>query len=290
MVKAVRQLLWVDKTNIKPINGKIWLKVSMIAIGLAYFFWIYGRVLPFAFLFNSGPLITFNSIGPWNLDDYVQSILIEVCQIAGGIGLAAIALYCFKPRHRRQSVSLLSHSISFVIALSIMILSGIANISAYQLLMYFHVNPMVTVGSNAMFTLGLEAQILGVVDSILGPVCEEVIALFLIVVVLRRCNVSWIWIVCIEGVLRMSYHLYQGIPAFSHLLWICAFVVIYKCTGSLVGLIVAHVIYDISLLYWPYDYQTIELTMLGIGVLLCVVLFVERRMRHNAVMSRETLR
>ncbi|KAB8294381.1 metal-dependent membrane protease [Bifidobacterium avesanii] len=280
-MRTVKQLLWADKTNIEPINGKPWLKVIMVVASLAYFFWIFGPILPLAFPFNNGPLITFNSIGPWNLDDYVQDDLIEVCHIAGGAVLAAIALYCFKPRHRRQSVSLLSHSASFVMALSAFIVSEFAFYAIYQLLTYFHVNPMLTVGDNQRLTIGLEAQILGVVDSSLGPILEEVIALFLIVVALRRCNVPWIWIVCIEGILRVSYHLYQGIPALTHVLWICAVVVIYKCTGSLIGIIVAHEVADIAIEYWPYDYQTIKMTMLGIGVLLCVVLLVERRMRNG---------
>lgn len=289
-MKKVKHLLCADNTGIQPMHGRLWLKILMVLVGLAYFWWIYGGVVPFGFLFDPGPVSVFNAIGPWNVKDIEESVLISVGQIAGALCLAYALLHCVEPKYGSNPVGLLSHCMSFSSSLLMFILGGYAFQAMYRILMYFHIDPMVTSGDGQMLAIGVEAQLLGVAQTTLGPIMEEITAFFLIVVILRRCNVPWAWVVCIEGILRVSYHLYEGIPALSHVIWICAVVVIYKCTGSLIGIIVAHEVADIAISYWPYDYHTIELTMLGIGVLLCVVLFVERRMRRNAVMGRETLR
>lgn len=127
--------------------------------------------------------------------------------------------------------------------------------------------------------------------SLLAGITEEVLALAVPVLFagyvlsrgpewLRRRRTPAIWALGATLVaVRMTYHLYQGSAAVSHLPWAVATVALYLHTRRLLPIVVAHVVADVQgLAYVPLRFETLEswttaylLPLILLGVVVAVV-------------------
>ncbi|MGP5132021.1 CPBP family glutamic-type intramembrane protease [Brachybacterium tyrofermentans] len=87
--------------------------------------------------------------------------------------------------------------------------------------------------------------LLRVVDAALGGAAEEFALLAVPVLALRAAGVRWRWIYGLTVVLRISFHIYYGLP-FTLLmaLWALGLVLLYQFTGRIWGLFVAHALHN----------------------------------------------
>lgn len=87
--------------------------------------------------------------------------------------------------------------------------------------------------------------LLRVVDSALGGAAEEFALLAVPVLALRAAGVQWRWIYLITVLLRISFHIYYGLPfALFMALWAFGLVLLYQFTGRIWGLFVAHALHN----------------------------------------------
>ncbi|WP_169276431.1 type II CAAX prenyl endopeptidase Rce1 family protein [Bifidobacterium moraviense] len=78
-----------------------------------------------------------------------------------------------------------------------------------------------------------------------GPT-EELVLLGLPVLGLRHAGVPWWAVTCVAVALRVPFHLYYGWAAFAIAVWPVLAVLLFRRTGMITPLIVAHGMYDVS--------------------------------------------
>jgi hypothetical protein len=86
-----------------------------------------------------------------------------------------------------------------------------------------------------------------------GPL-EEVCALLAPLIILRAGKVPWPGVFALLIAMRISYHLYYGVGAVVVALWAFGTVVVYLWARSIIGLAIAHSLYDLSAL--PDEWAT----------------------------------
>ncbi|MFC3297882.1 CPBP family glutamic-type intramembrane protease [Clavibacter michiganensis] len=93
---------------------------------------------------------------------------------------------------------------------------------------------------------GAWAQWLGLADSAMAGPTEELALLGVVVVGLRRIGCPWV-VVCITAVVvRLPFHMYYGVGAIGLSVWVLLLVLIYRRTGTIWGIIVAHSLWDVA--------------------------------------------
>ena len=86
-----------------------------------------------------------------------------------------------------------------------------------------------------------------ILSALRHSVVEEVIVVAFLCDRLRRVGWSWITIAVVTSLFRASYHLYQGFgPALGNLVMGLVFVWVYRRSGRLAPLLVAHALLDIT--------------------------------------------
>lgn len=77
-----------------------------------------------------------------------------------------------------------------------------------------------------------------------GPI-EELLLVVILVWLLRAAGYSWT-VVCVAAVtLRVLFHLYYGWPALGLALWPLMVIYLYKNSGAIIGIIIAHSAFDL---------------------------------------------
>ncbi|WIB72602.1 CPBP family intramembrane glutamic endopeptidase [Curtobacterium sp. MCBD17_026] len=93
---------------------------------------------------------------------------------------------------------------------------------------------------------GTGALIVEGVDFALAGPAEELALLGLVVVALRRADVRWRWVVLVAIIVRIPFHLYYGWGVIAFAFWPLVFVYLYRRTGAIWGLVLAHTLYDVA--------------------------------------------
>ena len=144
--------------------------------------------------------------------------------------------------------------------------------------------------NRATIPIGDAATMLVLLGSATAGLMEEPIALGVVAVGLRRCRVPWPIVAAIAALMRVSYHLYYGWAALAIAIWPVLFVMIYRRTGAIMPLIVAHGVYDVILLeqqlhpYTPFAEPLFDvLALIGVAI---IVITAVRRMTAVAASSR----
>ena len=117
-----------------------------------------------------------------------------------------------------------------------------------------------------------------------GPT-EEILLVVMLVYALRGAGYSWTVVLTTGAVLRVAFHLYYGWPALLTALWPIAVIMLYKLTGAIWGIIIAHSWFDVvgtfllqanlvgqDALVNVLSYMKILPVMLGMVVLWCTIL------------------
>jgi len=103
-----------------------------------------------------------------------------------------------------------------------------------------------------------------------GPL-EETCALLAPLLILRAGRVPWAGVFAILVGIRMSYHLYYGGGAVVVMLWASGAVFVYLWARSIIGLAVAHSIYDLTGLPAEQGHPAIAALLHLVLVLFCLV-------------------
>lgn len=114
-----------------------------------------------------------------------------------------------------------------------------------------------------------------------GPV-EELVIVALPALALRSAGVAW-WVVFTLSILmRVPFHLYYGWPALAYGVWAGLSVALYRRTGSVLGLIVAHSLWNALTLTDPTTNRVVIYVLIAAAVTVVVVTLVRAsRAPHN---------
>lgn len=107
-----------------------------------------------------------------------------------------------------------------------------------------------------------------VLDSVSGAV-EEPFFLAFTVVVLRRAGFGWPAVVGTSIGLRWAFHIYHGLPSVGLVVWAGGAVLVYRLTGRIIGVMLAHLLWDTMAAGFLVGWQPVGVTC---GVLLLAVL------------------
>lgn len=106
-----------------------------------------------------------------------------------------------------------------------------------------------------------------------GPL-EEVCALLAPLIILRSARVPWPWVFALLVVIRISYHVYYGFGAVAVVLWSSGAVVVYLWARSIIGLAIAHSLYDLSTLPEEWHRWAVAGLLHALLILFCLVVSV----------------
>lgn len=109
------------------------------------------------------------------------------------------------------------------------------------------------------------------VNSLLAGPTEEIVVLVMPIVFLRAAKWPW-WAVITAGLaLRLAYHVYYGYPALGLLVWALPMMFIYLRSHAVVGMILAHSYWDLSITTTFFVSRAIGALMLWIPALALLV-------------------
>lgn len=120
-----------------------------------------------------------------------------------------------------------------------------------------------------------------------GPV-EEVCALLAPLIILRAARLPWPAVFALLVALRLSYHLYYGPGAVFLTLWALGTVVVYLWARSIIGIAIAHSLFDLSALPAELGHPGIGALLRLAYVLFCIVVSIATfaRARRRATRRR----
>jgi len=107
-----------------------------------------------------------------------------------------------------------------------------------------------------------------VLDSVSGGV-EEPFFLAFTVAVLRRAGFGWPAVVGTSIGLRWAFHISYGLPSVGLVVWAGGAVMVYRLTGRIIGVLLAHLLWDTMAASFLVGWQPVGVTC---GVLLLAVL------------------
>ena len=129
----------------------------------------------------------------------------------------------------------------------------------------------------------------GLIAALLAGPTEEIVVLVVPLVFLRAARWRWPAVITAMLVLRLAYHVYYGVPAVGLMVWAVAMIVIYLRTHAVVGLIVAHSLWDVMgmvALHWSLIVaglmEVLSLVALLVWGIVSVSLWLVRRADRRA--------
>lgn len=206
-------------------------------------------------------------------DMYTWPRLIPPLVHAGAIGMLAAALMHLlrsrpAPTVRHPMPSLRTEVKTFIMAFAVQML-GVPLMWALSpwLPLVFHPSAATAIGQPAETLLFLSWSTAGLLE-------EPVVGL--LIVGMRRCRISWRVIAAVIVVLRVAYHIYNGWAALCIALWPLLTVMLYRRTGALLPIILAHGAFDVSALIGSYLpgsawFSRISTIMVAAGAAIIVV-------------------
>ncbi len=99
--------------------------------------------------------------------------------------------------------------------------------------------------------VGSELELLRELSSGLAGPTEELALMALLVTVGRRAGWRWGVIVAVAVAVRVPFHLYYGWPAVTLALWAALAVLLYRRTGALLAIVLAHSTWNLGSLLLP---------------------------------------
>lgn len=99
--------------------------------------------------------------------------------------------------------------------------------------------------------VGSELELLHEISSGLAGPAEELALMALLVTVGRRAGWRWGLVVAVAVAVRVPFHLYYGWPAVMLALWAALAVLLYRRTGALLAIVLAHSTWNLGSLLLP---------------------------------------
>lgn len=269
LIIALKELLYKDNTGIKKVNNPKLLSFFVIPF-ITMIYWIFFQYSIIDSLYiivgKKSPYVG-GYLGPLNEWDVARDYLIDVLLII------MIVIICIFLRHlkplSKQYISIKTHLLAFCASYILFTFSGWIKIEIGNILYEFNVSNYSS--SNDTIIIDNFAKFLDTLWNIIGPLGEETIIVLLLSISLRRCNIPWGFILTISPILRTIYHLYQGWQALSTLILGFLLIIIFKNTGSFLGIAIAHCTYDLVIYLNDSDYNIINICISFFAFLIIIL-------------------
>lgn len=228
----------IDQLDIVPSTGNLkllrptaWLCIALVwSLG-----WLPGTISAFSVLLGRSYHATPLDSGPSAVRHQLFGLVVDVIVIA----LAATFMFLFHGRgfvrpHWKAGVATIPFA-TLAMALGFLawgIVSAVLGITANNY-------PWPTVH-------GAMSEALYVVGNITPGPTEELALCGLVVVTLRRTGYAWWVVITVAVLVRLPFHLYYGWGAIALAVWPILTVLIYRRSGALWGIVVAHAAWDVT--------------------------------------------
>ncbi|ROT86245.1 CPBP family intramembrane glutamic endopeptidase [Bifidobacterium mongoliense] len=257
----------IDSTGISARNVEGWQPraaswtaiVAVFVIG-----WAQGTciALRIALGYEQAPAIRTTS----SISDLVLSIL----QDGAIAAVAAVLIWAFRQYSGARPVRASSRANlkTFFLAIDAMALGWLAQGIVAQALTGMFGIPSYKPGPEQ--TTDLLTHILTIAEAAMAGPSEELALMALVVVALHATGYNR-WVIVVVAILvRIPFHLYYGWSAIALFVWVVLTILLYWRTGAIVGIVLAHTVWDV-LFYLPYFISfVIKVVLVGIGfVVVC---------------------
>lgn len=232
VIASARHQLTIDRVQTTPFTNHLALKTiaSVVSILALYLYGWGGGIVAAVRILASNTEIT----AP--LTD-AQKLLHSITQ---DLVITALALGLFQllrtTPSRKQSApkAAMAFGVAFVIInfsmLTMTVTGALLSLVGLQSNDYPH----------PVIDAGLTTQALYILDGVLAGPTEELVMLALVVVLLRKINLGWIWITLVAIALRIPFHLYYGWASLALTLWVIGIILLYRRTNRILPIILAH--------------------------------------------------
>lgn len=241
VVAAVRAELAIDRLELTPAvsRGRIrWAAWASIVV-LFIWGWGGGTVRAVDALMNGTRTPT--PLGPDTVFVQTLAVASDIALAATAIGLIFVFRGGFAPPAPWVTISPRTYLYAIPVALAVLTL-GMGIMQAPTLVgIPFQPFPSQHVD-------GILANVLwGITLAMAGPT-EEAVLLGLVVTALRRSGYSWTVVGIVAVLVRIPFHLYYGWGAILLAVWALLFVALYRRTGTIVPMVIAHTVFNIAAL------------------------------------------
>lgn len=134
---------------------------------------------------------------------------------------------------------------------------------------------------------GAPAATLDMIDTLMAGPTEELALTLLVVVALRTVGTPWWLVVVAAVVVRVPFHLYYGWGYVGLVIWPVLIVLLYRLTGQIVGIVVAHSLFNATS-FLPADAtDAVRDLLLNLGILVAIALLAIGAYRHRDARKAE---
>jgi len=231
--------LVIDNTPVRPVQARTLQKLfAWVVIFLVFMLgWQDGTSRAIEVLLGISPMPEYRST--LSLSSFLQSLLQAVIICATAI----VAMLAFQSSarpvrpHRTGKSFLLAFAAATVAAVLGFQLADLLSGALGQVRNSYPVPP---VSNDDLPTLFYA------LDSALAGPTEELALTALLVLALRATGHSWVWVYVAAILFRLPFHLYYGWGAFGLMIWPVLIVAVYRRTGMIMPIILAHSAFNMS--------------------------------------------
>jgi hypothetical protein len=200
----------------------------------------------------------------------ISDLVLSILQDGAIAAVAAVLILAFRQYSGARPVRASSRANlkTFFLAIDAMSLGWLAQGIVAQALTGMFGIPSYKPGPEQ--TTDLLTHILTIAEAAMAGPSEELALMALVVVALHATGYNR-WVIVVVAILvRIPFHLYYGWSAIALFVWVVLTILLYWRTGAIVGIVLAHTVWDV-LLYLPYSISfVIKVVLVGIGfVVVC---------------------
>ena len=226
--------------------------ISIYALGYAYPIYLAIRSL-------SPTNYHGHSQGGWHLGTIIEFSLAALAAVVAALALARVAPESFWPSRSSRPWR---NQISAFGAAWMATVAGSLAVSLINAIPSLHHTPPAH-GSAAAWP--------ATIDALMAGPTEEIVVLLLPLVLLRAGRLPWSVVIAGCLALRLAYHVYYGVPALGLEVWALAMIFIYLRTRAVLGMIIAHTMWDVALTVRQYWSQYVGVEVIS-AITVCVLL------------------
>lgn len=200
----------------------------------------------------------------------ISDLVLSILQYGAIAAVAAVLILAFRQYSGARPVRASSRANlkTFFLAIDAMFLGWLAQGIVAQALTGMFGIPSYKPGPEQ--TTDLLTHILTIAEAAMAGPSEELALMALVVVALHATGYNR-WVIVVVAILvRIPFHLYYGWSAIALFVWVVLTILLYWRTGAIVGIVLAHTVWDV-LFYLPYSISfVIKVVLVGIGfVVVC---------------------
>lgn len=284
VLQSVRMTVWnavrMDRTGLVPSKHPVRLAIIGIPIiGILYWIEFGGSIeISLTNLLGGKVVDAGGYLGPLNEWEIARIDVIRVIIIICILGVAYILRRLISPSCEQLKITWNIQLLAFVLGLFIFSTANRLSFVISYFMSYFDVRYQYV--DTRMITIGPFAEFLDFANNFIGPLEEESLLLALLVTCLRRSKIPWRVILVLNSLMRGVFHLYQGWPALRAFIWPIFIVLLYRCTGALLGICLSHCVWDVVLYLFSSYYDIVGLYVMAFSVFIVIIYLVTTILRN----------